>query len=115
MRLLKLDAFWNIITTNKDKQGVEFVSSFEAKNYSFFGVQFHPEKNTYEWSPTYNIDRSLDAIRLQQFLANKFVNASRQNSHTFPNQTYLNSLLIYNYNPQFTGKMGSVFQQTYLF
>lgn len=114
-RKLKLDNTWSIITTNKDKNGMEFVSSFESKNYSFFGVQYHPEKNVFEDNSALNVSRSIEAIQFQQFLSNKFINISRQNSHSFPNEITRNSLLIYNYNPVFTGKYGSTFQQIYYF
>ncbi len=44
----KLSSFYNLISTNVDRQGVEFVSTFEAFKYPIFGVQWHPEKNIYE-------------------------------------------------------------------
>lgn len=38
-----------ILGTNKDKQGLNHVSIFEAKYYPFYGVQFHPEAILYEF------------------------------------------------------------------
>ena len=48
-----MDTFWDILSVNKDVNGLEFVSTMEAKNYPIFGTQFHPEKNAYEWAPKY--------------------------------------------------------------
>jgi gamma-glutamyl hydrolase len=36
--------FYNIISYNYDRQGKVFVSTMEAKNYPFYGVQWHPER-----------------------------------------------------------------------
>ncbi len=46
----KLSSFYNLLSTNVDRQGVEFVSTIEAFNYPIFGTQWHPEKNTYEYN-----------------------------------------------------------------
>ena len=42
--------FWTPLSWNKDRFGLEYLSSIEAIHYPFVGVQFHPEKNIYEWS-----------------------------------------------------------------
>ena len=41
----EMDQFWDILSVNKDVNGLEFVSTIEAKNYPIFGTQFHPEKS----------------------------------------------------------------------
>ena len=43
-----LTSFFNLLSTNKDRQGVEFASTIEAFKYPIFGTQWHPEKNTFE-------------------------------------------------------------------
>ena len=43
-----LSSFFNMLSTNKDRQGVEFVSMIEAYKYPIFGSQWHPEKNPFE-------------------------------------------------------------------
>ena len=48
----EMDKFWNILSLNADEDGLEFISSFEAKDFPIFGTQFHPEKNAYEWAPS---------------------------------------------------------------
>lgn len=46
-----MDNFWTPLSINWDRQGLEYISTIEAKNFPFVGVQFHPEKNVFEWSP----------------------------------------------------------------
>jgi gamma-glutamyl hydrolase len=46
-----METFWTPLATNLDKEGVEFISAMEAKNYPFYATQFHPEKTANEWTP----------------------------------------------------------------
>ena len=39
----KLAEFWNVTATSISRDKVEFVASIEAKNYSFYATQYHPE------------------------------------------------------------------------
>ena len=45
-----MDKFWNPLSYNFDLYNLEYLSSIEAKHYPFVGVQFHPEKNIFEWA-----------------------------------------------------------------
>ena len=48
------DSFWQILSTNEDDDGLEFVSLIEAKRgLPIWGSQFHPEKNAFEWTTKY--------------------------------------------------------------
>ena len=40
-----LSDFYNILATDNLDDGTEFVVAFEAKNYPFSAVLFHPEKH----------------------------------------------------------------------
>ena len=40
---------FHITSTNVDTQNRSFVSTIEAKDYPFYGVQYHPEKNNFEY------------------------------------------------------------------
>lgn len=46
----KLSKAWRVLSTNEDKNGLTFISSSEHFTRPVVGVQFHPEKNSYEWS-----------------------------------------------------------------
>ena len=44
-----LRKFWTMVGTSTSPYNEEFVAIMESKEYPFYGVQFHPEKNMYEW------------------------------------------------------------------
>jgi gamma-glutamyl hydrolase len=62
---------WHILSVNSYK-GSEFISSVEHRKYPFYGVQFHPEKNAFEWKVE-SIPHSAAAILVGQFYGNFFI------------------------------------------
>lgn len=84
-----LNAFWNVLSVNKDKYGETFVSAMEAKNYPFFGLQFHPEKLFSIFSSSYDgkMNRSWSALNISKFFSNFFVGLARSNTNTFANSS----------------------------
>jgi gamma-glutamyl hydrolase len=78
---------FHITSTNFDRDGRPFVSSIEGKKFPFYGVQYHPEKNNFEYGlrpgtliPYEAIDHSSDAVYSSMFLASFFVNRVRHSS-----------------------------------
>lgn len=110
-----IDTEWRVISVNDDWNGLEFISSIEHKRYPFYGVQFHPEKNLYEWIRNKNISHSFHAIVASQYFTEFFVNEARKSSHQFKDSKTEDQYLIYNYPAEFTGAKGSSFEQSYLF
>nr|XP_060631370.1 gamma-glutamyl hydrolase [Anolis sagrei ordinatus] len=108
----KLRDFYKILTTND--HNVEFISTMEAYKYPVYGVQWHPEKNPYEWKNSPGIPHSQSAIKVAYFTAEFFVNEARKSNHHFPSIEDENKALIYNFNPVFTGTFSS-FEQAYFF
>lgn len=108
-----LDNDWKVLSTNI--ADVEFISSFESKKYPFYGVQFHPEKNVYEFKSNLNIPHSPSAIRVAQYFANFFVEETRKNSHKFNKDIDERRSLIYNYQPSYTGLKNASYEQLYMF
>jgi gamma-glutamyl hydrolase len=114
-----LTSFYSLLSTNKDRKGVDFVSTIEAFKYPIFGVQWHPEKNPFEWAVTAEgvpyeaIDHSPDAIKVAQYMANFFVGQARKSTHRFQDVAREQALLIYNWVP--TNTPGGDFVQTYFF
>ncbi|XP_022703088.1 gamma-glutamyl hydrolase-like [Varroa jacobsoni] len=107
---------FNQLATNKDINGIEFVSALEAKAYPFYGVQFHPEKNLFEWTTRANhnnIPHSAEAIRVAQYFAEFFVNETRKSKHRMREDFFAREA-IYNYNPEYTQDQ-LIFTQTYFF
>lgn len=43
-----LSSFFNVLSTNEDRNGDSFISTMESFKYPIFGSQWHPEKNTFE-------------------------------------------------------------------
>ena len=62
------------------RHGLEYVSSIEARDYPFFGTQWHPEKPPYEFSDT-TIPHSRSAVSVSHHLADTFVDLARQCPH----------------------------------
>ncbi|XP_028131358.1 gamma-glutamyl hydrolase [Diabrotica virgifera virgifera] len=106
---------WNILTTNKDARNLRFISSMESKKYPIYGLQFHPEKNIFEFQNNTGIPHSSGAIRVSQFFATFFVDECRKNNNSFPDEYSELRTLIYNYNPLYTGIKGSSYEQLYAF
>ncbi len=97
-----IEKFFNILATNKDQKGVEFVSVVEAKDYPIYGVQFHPEWPLFEWDPTANVVHTKNAINVNAYFSEFFVNECRNNSHKYATAKEEMNSLIYNYSPEYT-------------
>ncbi|KAJ1529678.1 hypothetical protein ONE63_006434 [Megalurothrips usitatus] len=98
------DINWRLISLNNDSDGLTYVSSMESRTYPTYGVQFHPEKNIFEWSPIQKTAHSFDSIRTSQYFANFFVNEARKNYNSFSSEDDEDDALIYNFNPVYSGK-----------
>lgn len=103
------------MSVNSDWNGLEFISTIEHRHYPFYGVQFHPEKNLYEWVRNKNISHTQHAITAAQFFADFFVNEARKSDNHFIDAKTEDQFVIYNFPPSFTGAKGSAFEQSYLF
>ncbi|KAG8570762.1 hypothetical protein GDO81_011405 [Engystomops pustulosus] len=109
----KLRKFYNVLSTNSDGV-VEFISTFEAYDYPIYGVQWHPEKNPFEWKKTSDISHTAEAVQVAFYMAEFFVNEARKSQHQFTDEAQTKYPLIYNYCPTYTGNI-SCFEQMYFF
>ncbi|NXT85073.1 GGH hydrolase, partial [Zapornia atra] len=109
----KLRNFYNVLTTNTADE-VEFISTMEAYKYPIYGVQWHPEKNTFEWKNSTAIPHSPLAVKATYYIADFFINEARKSLHHFSSEEEERKELIYNYTPVYTGPFSS-FQQVYFF
>nr|XP_006113705.1 gamma-glutamyl hydrolase [Pelodiscus sinensis] len=109
----KLRNFYKVLTTNTHAD-VEFISTMEAHKYPIYGVQWHPEKNPFEWKISAGISRSPSAMKVAHYTADFLVNEARKSLHYFPNKDEETKALIYNYIPVFTAEFSS-FEQVYFF
>lgn len=71
---------FHVLSLNHDKKGLEFISTLEHKQFPFYGLQYHPEKNLYEWATWKNNPHGPDATIVSQYFANFFVNEGKKQS-----------------------------------
>ncbi|XP_050797462.1 gamma-glutamyl hydrolase-like [Gopherus flavomarginatus] len=109
----KLRNFCKVLTTNTDGK-IEFASTMEAYKYPIYGVQWHPEKNPFEWKNVSGIPHSPSAVKVTYYLADFLVNEARKSLHHFPSKDEETKALIYNYAPVFSSAF-SIYQQIYFF
>ncbi|KJE91422.1 hypothetical protein CAOG_008619 [Capsaspora owczarzaki ATCC 30864] len=88
-----LPSFFRVISTNLDRKGQPFVSTVEAFNYPIWGVQWHPERPLFEWSD--EVNRSLEAIQVGQFVSSFFIEETKRSPHRFPSQSAELAALVY--------------------
>ena len=127
-----LTTFYKLLTVSADLDNKIFVSAIESKSsfprihhsissslsghrYPFFGVQWHPEKNGFEWRVNSSYPHGRDAIQVAEYLSNFFANQVRQNPNHFDSLVDEVKYSIYQYNPEFMGLDQSRFQQLYFF
>jgi gamma-glutamyl hydrolase len=129
----KLINDFTVISTNRDDNGLEFISTYEHKSRPIYALQWHPEKIPFEFSvisksqkpnkPQEKIPHYYNAVLIAQYMANFFVNETRKNNHSFGGIKEENKFIIYNYELKFTWKnkegteedKGEYFSQMYEF
>ena len=75
-KLELLKDFWSVLSTDYDENGIQFISMMESKHYPIWAVQYHPEKNAFEWTEKYpNIPHTQDAVHIAAFHSEFFVEA----------------------------------------
>ena len=96
----KLKAFWDVLSTNVDRDGLPFVSTIEARGSApAWGVQWHPERNQFEFDTYKNIAHTPSSIRAMQAVAAFLVSQSELNDHRFESKAAEEAVLIYNFRP----------------
>lgn len=72
----------------------EYIAVIHAKNYPFYGVQFHPEYTIYE--NFFAANKSKESIEYASALSRAFINIARQNNHAFPTIEERNAAVSFN-------------------
>ena len=79
-----LTGFFDIVAYSYSKNGTyKYVSAFQGKFYPFYGLQWHPEYNNFDFNPGKNIVRTELSGRVSQIFANIFLDRSRQSNNQF--------------------------------
>lgn len=110
-----LNNFFNVISTNVDRGGLEFISTIESKDYPIYGSQWHPEKPVYEWNVHEVINHSTDSVAANAYTANFLLAEARKSTHSFSSPDAEASALIYNYQPIYIYNYVNDFEQGYFF
>uniref|UniRef100_A0A8D8U8K1 folate gamma-glutamyl hydrolase n=1 Tax=Cacopsylla melanoneura TaxID=428564 RepID=A0A8D8U8K1_9HEMI len=114
MEYYNLTASWNILALSKF-QTWEFVSIVEHKSYPYVGLQFHPEKNAYEWDEKQTNPHNHDAIITARIFSDWFIDKARLSNHSFSSQASLYQSLIHQYPSSMCWPHHIGFEQVYLF
>ncbi|KIZ06309.1 gamma-glutamyl hydrolase [Monoraphidium neglectum] len=107
-----LGEWFNVLTTSKDRKGLEYISTVEAKKYPFTGTQWHPEKPTSEFGMI-EVPHTLDAVRVGQHFANRFVDTARYSSHKPSSPEQELAVLIYSTPPVFSARFETMAEDNY--
>jgi len=111
-----LHSFFNLLSTNNDRKGLPFGSTIEGWKYPFYAVQWHPERNQFDWGPKEGLVKTPQALRAMQAVAGFFLSEARKNFHSFPSFAAEQGALIYQWEPVFTGNEGNYPEEkTYFF
>jgi gamma-glutamyl hydrolase len=113
---IELHSFFDMLSYNETPAGQVFVSTMEARNYPFYGTQWHPEKNNFEWSQNAdysNINHSPNAVLASQATAGFFLSEAQKSAHIFPESE--RDSLIYSAPLIYSGKNDWIYEQVYLF
>ena len=111
---------WTLLATSEDREGTAYVAAMEHRSRPYYGVQYHPEKDSFEWSPNLHIPHDADAVAMNLQHALFFGEELRRQRTCQPSEAAVDELLIYNYPAHFTGKVESRdfesdFEQAYFF
>ncbi|XP_014287782.1 gamma-glutamyl hydrolase isoform X2 [Halyomorpha halys] len=110
-----LNKNWKVLSTNQDvKNNLTFISSLESTKYPFVGLQFHPEKNNFEWRKDLNYPHSANAIATSRYFFDWLVSYTRLNNNSFENEKKVYKNLISNFQVTLTaGKL--IYDEVYFF
>jgi gamma-glutamyl hydrolase len=98
----KLGAFFDLLSTNLDRKGKAFASTVQAKDWPIYGVQWHAERNQFQFLPSYAIDHSRAAVRamfdVASFMVSEMLTESSRSTtpHSFASEALLQATLIEN-------------------
>lgn len=92
---------WHILSLNVDRERKQFISSMELPG-PIAGIQFHPEKNAWEWNQEHAAFE--DALLASRHFYDWLVIEARKNNHTFDDIQNEDDSLIYNYDAIYLGR-----------
>jgi len=100
-----LSEFYSMLSTSQDRNGIEFVSSFEAKRHSIYAVQYHPEKALFEWPEAHNTSHTQAAADSARYLASVLGREARRSFNSFFSRDVAARVLLERFPPVYTGAL----------
>lgn len=101
----KLKDYMYITSTDKDDKGEFYVCTAEGvSGYPFYGLQFHPEKISFNKNFNFNVPDSLESVIVSQYFANFLLKKALENSNTLEDYR--------NYAYYLTDKLSDVANET---
>lgn len=113
-----LKSFYRPLAYSRNMVGQEFITIFEAIQFPFYGVQFHPEKPSFEFvikKGQKRIVHSWDAIAVSRYFGDFFVKSAQLSNHKAADTDALKMELIYAHSPMYTALKKDMYEQRYLF
>lgn len=112
----KLMETFRAISTNYDRNGTQFISTFEGRHAPLYGLQWHPEKSLFVFNPVLAVDHSIISIIAAQYISNFFVSETRKNPNSFRDRAEEQSHLLLSHYPTYVGNITETpYEQIYLF
>lgn len=81
-----------VLSTMFDKSEKEFIGIVQSKKYPIFSMQFHPEKNMFEFYRA-EYPHGSDSIFAMTYLSNFLISLGRKSNHVFPEELLKESLI----------------------
>lgn len=107
--------FGEPVSYSNDANGVPYVSTIEAKEAHVYGVQWHPEKNSFEWKASLHIPHGPGGVRVTQATANFLVEKAYEAKHRTVSEEELSKLVFDNFPITYTTPLNSSFVSVYFF
>lgn len=97
---------FRVISTNYDRNGTSFLSTFEGRHAPLYGLQWHPEKSLFVFNPVLAVDHTIYATIAAQYIANFFMSEARMNPGKFNDrEDEANHLVGAQIKPTFVGNL----------
>jgi gamma-glutamyl hydrolase len=104
---------WKITALSRDSIGKKFVAAAESTCRPYYGVQFHPEKNLFEWYSKADIPHSFSATEVTRHFIAFLGKEIRKSRTTTVRESWVYENDIHNY--KITKGGDDYFYQRYLF
>lgn len=91
-----------VLAVSYDNKKVEYAATIEHKKYPIYAHQYHPEKNAFIWVESLVVPHTMNAIALEQYYANFFVNEAKKNMNSFASDEEAFPFLIENATVELT-------------